>query len=128
MERASRASSRQNRLIGVAAIFVGAVLALFELVRAPYLFVGTVIVLAVVWPMLRRRATNSSRVKKQVTVAAIVTGGFWVCDTAGLGFAGSGVSGCPREGARPVRGHPRAAGRSDRGPLGARRLGALRLA
>ena len=90
MEQGSRSSSRQNRIIGIAAILVGAGLTLIEVARAPYLVVGTLIVLAVVWPMLRGKTINSSRVKKQITLSAIVASGFWICTTAALRFADSG--------------------------------------
>ena len=90
MERAKRPSGRRNRIIGVAAIVAGATLGAAEFFWAPYLVVGTLIVLAVVWPMVRGRANNSAGLRKQILLSAAVASGFWFCTTAALRFADSG--------------------------------------
>src|SRR5436305_1704756 len=90
MERAKQSASRQNRIIGLAAIVAGAALGAAEFFRAPYLVVGTLVVLAVVWPMVRGKASNSAGLRKQILLSAAVASGFWICTTAALRFADSG--------------------------------------
>jgi hypothetical protein len=65
----------------------------FELSRALYVLAGTLLVVAVVWPMLRAKVRSSSRVRKQITLAAAVAIGFWICTTTALRFADSGGTG-----------------------------------
>ena len=92
MDRVTRSPQRNHRLAGAAAVVLGAALLFFELSKALYVVAGTLIVVAVVWPMLRAKARNSSRVKKQITLAAAVAIGFWICTTTALRFADSSDS------------------------------------
>jgi hypothetical protein len=93
MDRATRSPSRQHRLVGSALIVLGAVFTLVELSKALYVLAGTLLVVAVVWPMLRAKVRSSSRVRKQITLAAAVAIGFWICTTTALRFADSGDTG-----------------------------------
>jgi len=77
-------------MIGVALIVGGAGLGAAEFFRTPYLVVGTLIVVAVVWPMVRAKASNSAGLRKQILLSAAVASGFWICTTASLRFADSG--------------------------------------
>ena len=87
--RASSGTPRQTRLIGGATALVGVAIALYEFAVATYVVIGTLIVLAVVWPMLRARVRKASRKRRQVMLAAGVAIGFWVTTTTALRFADS---------------------------------------
>jgi hypothetical protein len=93
MDPATRSPSRQHRLVGSALVVLGAALILVELSKALYVLAGTLLVVAVVWPMLRAKVRSSSRAKKQITLAATVAIGFWICTTTALRFAESGETG-----------------------------------
>ena len=79
----------QNRLFAGAAVLAGVAIALYEFAVATYVVIGTLIVVAVVWPMLRARVRKASRMRRQVMLAAGVAIGFWVSTTTALRFADS---------------------------------------
>ena len=92
MDRTTRSPHRQNRLGGAAAVVVGAALVVLELSRSLYILAATLIVVAVVWPMVRAKMRNSWRVKKRITLVAAIAIGFWMCTTMALRFADSSDS------------------------------------
>jgi hypothetical protein len=77
-----------RRLAGVGAIALGAALTLWELVDATYVVIATAIVLSVVWPIVSGKRRNM-RLRKQITLVASITVGFWIFTTTALGFAES---------------------------------------
>jgi hypothetical protein len=92
MDRTTRPPHRQNRLVGATAVVVGASLVVLELSKSLYVLAATLTVGAVVWPMVRAKIRNSSRVKKRITLVAAIAIGFWVCTTTALRFADSSDS------------------------------------
>jgi hypothetical protein len=80
--------STLQRLTGVVAIIAGIALTLMELFAAAYIVIATAIVVGVVWPVVGGKRRNM-RLKKQISLVAIITVGFWVFTTAALGFAES---------------------------------------
>jgi len=80
--------STVQRVGAACAIVVGALLAGLELFTATYIVIATAIVVGVVWPIVGGKRRNM-RLKKQISLVAIITLGFWVFTTAAVGFADS---------------------------------------
>jgi hypothetical protein len=59
-----------------------------EVITAAYIVIATAIVASVVWPIVGGKRRNM-RLKKQISLVAIITIGFWVFTTAAIGFADS---------------------------------------
>jgi hypothetical protein len=77
-----------QRVAAAGAVIVGAVLAGLELFAATYIVIVTAIVISVVWPIVGGKRRNM-RLKKQISLVAIITVGFWMFTTAAVGFADS---------------------------------------
>ena len=80
--------SALRRIVGVGAIALGGALTLWEVVDATYVVIATAIVLSVVWPIVGGKR-RSMRLRKQITLVAVIGVGFWVFTTTALGFAES---------------------------------------
>jgi hypothetical protein len=80
--------STLQRIVAACGIIIGAGLTLFELFAATYLVIATAIVVGVIWPIVGGKRRNMP-LKKQISLVAIITVGFWVFTTSALKFADS---------------------------------------
>jgi hypothetical protein len=67
-------------------------MAIFEASQSLYVTAATVVVAGLVWPMVRTKVRNSSRVKRRISLATAIVLGFWICTSTALRFAGGSDS------------------------------------